>query len=242
MVRAHERSSVVLPQPAGAISRVSVRAAPLSSAWRSADVAQELAETQRLQSATLGTHHPETLATEFERLQILGRQGRLTALQAADALAANAQIRAVRLGGSHRDTTASDWASGNWYGQAGILPLAIEKLERVRSTIALSSGADSPLALAAGHDIARWTGEAGDLRRAVALLTEAITARERVIGEYHRETLRSRQLHAAFLARAGRRREAALLLADLIDDQRRQLGPDDEDVTRSLAEYRTANR
>ncbi|GIF63245.1 hypothetical protein Ais01nite_12800 [Asanoa ishikariensis] len=207
-----------------------------------ADVTDELADIQRIQSATIGSHHPETLATEFERWRILGRQDGMSALEVAEALAANARSRAVRLGASHRDTTASEWASARWYGQAGNPTLAIEKLKRVRNTLVLLSGVDDPLTLAAGHDIARWTGETGDLFGAVALLSEAITARERVIGEYHRETFRSRHLHAVYLARGGSTREAALLLADLIDDQRRHLGPDDEDVTVSLADYREANR
>ena len=53
-------------------------------------------------------------------------------------------------------------------------------------------GPDHPDTLGTRHDIARWTGEAGDAREALRLYRELLPDRQRVQGPDHPDTLSTR--------------------------------------------------
>lgn len=69
--------------------------------------------------------------------------------------------------------------------------------------------------------------EIGDYRNIEALLPAAIEVRARVFGPTHRDTLRARTLYAIALVRGGKLAEGEAQLRELIEIERKALGPDD---------------
>ena len=94
-------------------------------------------------------------------------------------------------------------------------------------------GADHPDTLLARNNIASWTGEVGDARQALRLLTELLPDRVRVQGADHPATLATRNNIAYWTGRAGDAREALWLSAALLVDQMRVLGDDDPNTLRT---------
>jgi hypothetical protein len=64
------------------------------------------------------------------------------------------------------------------------------------------SGAEHPHTLAARHDLARWTGEAGDPVGAWDQLAELLHVFERVLGAEHPDTLGARHRLAHWTRKA----------------------------------------
>jgi hypothetical protein len=74
--------------------------------------------------------------------------------------------------------------------------------------------------------MASCTGECGDAREALRLLSELLPDRERVLGADHPDTLRTRNNIAGWYGDCGDAREALRLFSELLPDQERVLGAD----------------
>ena len=96
-------------------------------------------------------------------------------------------------------------------------------------------GPDHPGTLATRHNIAAWTGEAGDARGALALYTALLPDQQRVLGPDHPDTLTTRNNIAYSTVWAGDGRGALALYTALLPDQQRVLGPDHTDVQATQA-------
>ena len=97
-----------------------------------------------------------------------------------------------------------------------------------------SLGPDHPDVLTARGNIAFWTGEAGDPRRALQLFEQLLPDQQRVLGPDHPDVLATRANVALWTG--GDDAEHALhLLEQLLPDQQRVLGPDHPDVLRTRA-------
>jgi SpoVK/Ycf46/Vps4 family AAA+-type ATPase len=87
-------------------------------------------------------------------------------------------------------------------------------------------GADHPSTLTTRHQLAIYTGEAGDSARARDLLAALLPDRQRVLGPEHPDTLATRYQLATFTGRAGNRAQARDLFAALLPDRQQVLGPE----------------
>ena len=87
-------------------------------------------------------------------------------------------------------------------------------------------GPDHPDTLATRHNIAYWTGQAGDARGALELFTALLPDQQRVLGPDHPDTLATRHNIAYWTGQAGDARGALELFTALLPDQQRVLGPD----------------
>jgi hypothetical protein len=65
-------------------------------------------------------------------------------------------------------------------------------------------GTDHPNTLNTRHNLAHWTGQAGDPASARDMLTELLPTRERVLGTDHPSTLNTRRRLAYWTERIGR--------------------------------------
>ena len=84
--------------------------------------------------------------------------------------------------------------------------------------------------LAARHNLALWTGEAGDAAEARDQLAALLPIRERVLGPEHSDTLTTRHELARWTGRAGDAVEARDQFAALLPVRERVLGPEDPDT------------
>ncbi|MGR6962856.1 tetratricopeptide repeat protein [Geodermatophilus sp. URMC 61] len=75
------------------------------------------------------------------------------------------------------------------------------------------------------HEIAYWTGEAGDPAEALQLFQELLFDRERVLGPHHPDTLSTRHNVAFQTEELGDRAQALRLYQELLPDRERVLGP-----------------
>jgi len=133
------------------------------------------------------------------------------------------------------------WAIGEYRGV--ILSLAaresvipVENLRRWRSwEERFGSQVDNayPETLLARHNVAFWTGEAGDAREALRLFQALLPDQERVLGVDHPDTLTTRNNIAWLTGEAGDAREALRLFQALLPDQERVLGPDHPDTLKT---------
>ena len=130
------------------------------------------------------------------------------------------------------------WAIGK-YGQVVAClaqresAIPIENLKRWQGwkvRIESKLGPDHPESLRTRHNIALWTGAAGDDREELRLARELLPDRERVLGRDHRDTLATRHNIAACTGHAGEAREALRLFRELLPDQERVLGCDHPDT------------
>ena len=91
-------------------------------------------------------------------------------------------------------------------------------------------GPDHPDTLTTRHNIAYWTGRAGDAHGALELFTALLPDRQRVLGPDHPDTLTTRSNIAHWTGQAGDARGALELSTALLPDQQRVLGPDHPDT------------
>ena len=103
------------------------------------------------------------------------------------------------------------WRS--WYGRIG-------------STL----GPEHPDTLTTRHNIAYWTGRAGDVGEALRLFKELLLDQERALGPEHPDTLSTRGNIASWTGETGNVREALRLSKELLPDQERALGPEHPDT------------
>ena len=91
-------------------------------------------------------------------------------------------------------------------------------------------GPGHPDTLTTRHNIAYWTGQAGDARGALELFTALLPDRQRVLGPGHPDTLATRANVAAWTGEAGDARGALELFTALLPDRQRVLGPGHPDT------------
>ena len=130
------------------------------------------------------------------------------------------------------------WAIGDHSGVISSLAaresvIPAENLRRWRNwekRFAAHVGEAHPETLTTRHNIAFWTGRAGDARAALELCTALLTDRQRILGRDHPDTLATRANIALWTGRAGDARAALELCTALLTDQQRILGPDHPDT------------
>ena len=91
-------------------------------------------------------------------------------------------------------------------------------------------GPGHPDTLTTRHNLAYWTGQAGDARGALELATALLPDRQRVLGPDHPNTLTTRHNLAYWTGQAGDARGALELFTALLPDRQRVLGPDHPDT------------
>jgi hypothetical protein len=137
------------------------------------------------QVRTLGADHPDALVTRYNIAFWHWRAGR----RAAPAeLAALEPELADRLGSTTPITRAARLQLSRWYAAAGAPDRAVQVLQRAADV----PGLDLVHRLTLRHDLAHWTGVAGDPRAAVALLAELLPEYVDVLGETHFYTRNAR--------------------------------------------------
>ena len=91
-------------------------------------------------------------------------------------------------------------------------------------------GADHPDTLRTRSNTARWTGQAGDPKKALLLSRQLLPDRQRVLGDDHPDTLRTRREIAGWTGDAGDPKKALRLFQELLPDEQRVLGDDHPDT------------
>ena len=97
-------------------------------------------------------------------------------------------------------------------------------------------GPEHPGTLNARHDLARWTGRAGDAAGARDQFASLLPVRERVLGPEHPETLTTRYDLAFWTGEAGDAAGARNQFAALLPIDERVLGPEHRDTLRARGE------
>ncbi|KIQ66152.1 hypothetical protein TR51_00110 [Kitasatospora griseola] len=96
-----------------------------------------------------------------------------------------------------------------------------------------TGGPDDPDTLLARHNLAYWTGAAGDACSAVEAFAALVEDRHRVQGPDDPDTLTARYCLAYWHGEAGNSTLATTELAELLDHQQRVLDPHHPDIARS---------
>jgi tetratricopeptide (TPR) repeat protein len=87
-------------------------------------------------------------------------------------------------------------------------------------------GSEHPNTLITRHTAAFWTGQAGDLARALRLLQALLLDQQRILGPDHPDALTTRFNIASYTGKTGNLFRALQLGRQLLPDQERILGPD----------------
>jgi hypothetical protein len=127
-------------------------------------------------------------------------------------------------------------------GEQGAYPVARDLYQQIAQAYehAEAYGPEHCDTLTARHQLATYTGQAGDPARARDLLAELLPVRERTLGAEHLHTLTSRHNLATFTGDAGDPARARSLLAELLPVRERILGaehPDTLTTRHQLATY-----
>ncbi len=93
------------------------------------------------------------------------------------------------------------------------------------AAISVSYPASSPDTLTTRHNIAFWTGQAGDTAQALRLCCKLLPDVERVLGPEHPDTLTTRHNIAHWTGQAGDTAEALRLFRKLVPTSRRCSAP-----------------
>jgi hypothetical protein len=88
------------------------------------------------------------------------------------------------------------------------------------------SGPNDPATLTAQASLARWTGEAGDPERALALYTKLLPLSEQILGTEHADTMATRDGIAKWTGECGDPAKARDLYSELLPARERLLGHD----------------
>ena len=103
-------------------------------------------------------------------------------------------------------------------------------------------GPEHPDTLTARHNLARWTGEAGDAAAARDQFAALLPVRERVLGPEHPDTLTARGNLAYWTGEAGDAAAARDQFAALLPVRERVLGPEHPDTLAARARSRPLDR
>ena len=133
------------------------------------------------------------------------------------------------------------WAIGDHSGVISSLAareslIPAENLQRWESweeRFAARIGETHPGTLTARSQVAIWTGQCGDDRRALGLVQELLPDQERVLGPDHPGTLTTRGNIASWIGHSGYAPEALRLFQELLPGLERVLGPDNPDTLRA---------
>jgi CHAT domain-containing protein len=120
------------------------------------------------------------------------------------------------------------------------VPVPLDDSMQVLTWMAKSYGEDHLKTWNARLFQARLLAETGELDAALASMRAVVEARQRLVGDSHRESLRAKAVLGMTLAKAGRRDEALALLAPLsaqVDAQRRSLAALGPASQRQRTEY-----
>ena len=115
-------------------------------------------------------------------------------------------------------TSGGMWRIASYLGESGSYPAARDLFQLIADAYTENdaNGAEHPGTLAARHNLARWTGAAGDAAGARDQFAALLPIRERILGAEHPDTLRDRHELARWTGKAGdaagaRDQNAALL-------------------------------
>ena len=132
-------------------------------------------------------------------------------------------------------TSDGMWQIANYLGSSGNYPAARDLFQLIADAHRQDAdyGPEHPDTLAARHNLAYWTGNAGDAAAARDQLATLLPVRERVLGLERHATLVTRNQLARWTGAAGDAAGARDQLAALLPIEERVLGPEHEDVLRS---------
>ena len=129
-------------------------------------------------------------------------------------------------------TSGGMWQIARYLGHSGSYPAARD-LSRLIAEALRDSGAygpEHPRTLSARHDLAYWTGEAGDAAGARDQFAVLLPIRERVLGPEHPNTLAARHELARWTGEAGDAAGARDQFAVLLPIRERVQGPEHPDT------------
>jgi hypothetical protein len=173
----------------------------------------------------LGPEHPDTLMTRSSLVSWIGQAADPSAA-ARDQLIATPPASPQGYGQRALDMNGSQAQPARWPGQAtGPAAAARDQLLLLLPIRERVLGPDDPKTLLTRHELARWTGEAGDPAAARDQLTALQPLREAVLGPDHPDTLVTRSYLARWTGLAGDPVGARDQLADLLPGRERVLGP-----------------
>ena len=129
-------------------------------------------------------------------------------------------------------TSDGMWQIAQYLGYSGSYPAARDLFRLIADAHRDSDayGPEHPDTLGARHDLARWTGEAGDAAGARDQLAALLPIRERVQGPEHPDTLATRHNLARWTGEAGDAAGARDQFAALLPISERVLGPEHPDT------------
>lgn len=131
--------------------------------------------------------------------------------------------------------------TGQSLGESGQAIAARDYFRHLTHATASQLGFDHPDTLAVRHNLAGWTGAAGDPAGAVTAFAEVLDDRLLLHGPDHPDTMATRHNLARWKGAAGDVVGAVTAFVEVLDDQLRVLGPDHPDTltTRhNLAHFR----
>ncbi|GIF48204.1 tetratricopeptide repeat protein [Asanoa ferruginea] len=168
-----------------------------------------------------GGDHPATLFVASDLGRWIGWAG--DAARARDFLLQLAP-RYERVNGSdHPHTLTVRGELAFWIGLAGDPAQARDSfLDLTAAWNRLDT--DDPRAINCHHALAFWTGQSGDPRRAMVIAARTVERRRQILGEEHRDTLRSRRDLARWTGDAGEPEKAREALDEILPTYERICG------------------
>jgi hypothetical protein len=120
------------------------------------------------------------------------------------------------------------WQVAQYLGHSGSYPAARDLYRQIADASAVDEayGPDHPDTLATRHELAYWTGQAGDATRARNQFAALVPIREQALGPDHPDTLATRHELARWTGMAGGAAEARDQFAALLPLRERTLGSD----------------
>ena len=134
-------------------------------------------------------------------------------------------------------TSGGMWRIAQYLGFSGSYPAARDLFRLIADALTADDayGAEHPDALAARHNLADWTGAAGDAAGARDQFAALLPIRERVLGAEHPDTLTTRANLAEVTAQAGDAARARDQSAALLPIMERVLGAEHLDTLAARA-------
>jgi serine/threonine protein kinase len=183
--------------------------------------------------AKLGDDHPDTfssmsnLATAYRDM---GQVDRAIALQEQ-----TLELKRAKLGEHHHDTLISMNNLATCYNDIGRFDLSIPLCEQVLKARRAKLGEDHPDALISLHNLAAALGHKGQIDRAIPLHEQALKALRAKLGEEHASVLSFQRGFARTYEKAGRYRDAEVLLRKAVEAANRSKPRNDRFYSDSLS-------
>jgi serine/threonine protein kinase len=199
-----------------------------------------LSKAVRTLQASLGSDHPDTLATRNNLANAYWSAGRL-----ADAIRLNEQTlkqREAKVGIDHPDTLNSRNSLAAALQSAGRTAEAIPLLEQTLRQREAKLGPDHPDTLATRNNLAVAYRSAGRTAEAIPLHEQTLRQREAKLGPDHPDTLNSRNNLANAYGSVGRITAAIRLHEQTLRQRETKLGLDHPHTLMSMANLGAANR